>query len=128
MAQRSLEQTAKLPVQSFGDNVLNEFKREVTHGIYSRRRYVIMKSLIYIIIYIIIIIIVLILIFYLKKNVARVSLSNMQPSFIWVDVSGDKKSDVLNEVVMCTMSAAKVSYFIHFLLRVILCNYSFIAM
>jgi hypothetical protein len=38
MAQRSLEQTEKLPAQSFGDNVLNEFKREVTHGIYSRRR------------------------------------------------------------------------------------------
>ena len=40
MAQRSLEQTENLPAQSFGDNVLNEFKREVTHGIYSRRRHV----------------------------------------------------------------------------------------
>jgi hypothetical protein len=38
MAQRSLEQTENLPVRSFGDNVLNEFKREVIHGIYSRRR------------------------------------------------------------------------------------------
>lgn len=38
MAQRSLEQTENLPAQSFGDNVLNEFKREVTHGIYSRKR------------------------------------------------------------------------------------------
>lgn len=38
MAQRCLEQTENLPAQSFGDNVLNEFKREVTHGIYSRRR------------------------------------------------------------------------------------------
>jgi hypothetical protein len=32
----------------------------------------------------------------------------MQPSFVWVDVVGEKKSDVLNEVVICTMSAAKV--------------------
>jgi hypothetical protein len=38
MAQRSLEQTENLPARSFGDNVLNEFRREVVHGIYSRRR------------------------------------------------------------------------------------------
>lgn len=87
MAQRSIEQTENLPAQSFGDNVLNEFKREVTHGIYSRRRSMI--SLI-------------------DLTVFRVSLSNMQPSFIWVD-AGEKKSDVLNETVSCTMSAAKVS-------------------
>jgi hypothetical protein len=32
----------------------------------------------------------------------------MQPSFVWVDVAGEKKTDVLNEAVICTMSAAKV--------------------
>jgi hypothetical protein len=46
----------------------------------------------------------------------RVSLSNMQPSFVWVDVAGEKKSDVLNEVVVCTMSAAKVSLLLLLLL------------
>jgi hypothetical protein len=31
----------------------------------------------------------------------------MQPSFIWVNPDMSKKSDVLNEAVMCTMSASK---------------------
>lgn len=38
MADRILEQAANLPIQSSGDNVLNEFKREVAYGIYSRKR------------------------------------------------------------------------------------------
>lgn len=32
----------------------------------------------------------------------------MQPSFIWVNAAIAKKSEVLNEVVVCTMSASKV--------------------
>ena len=32
----------------------------------------------------------------------------MQPSFIWVNGDVSKKSDVLNESVVCTMSASKV--------------------
>eukprot|EP00602_Paraphysomonas_sp_CaronLab_P003946 CAMPEP_0185018462 /NCGR_PEP_ID=MMETSP1103-20130426/1172_1 /TAXON_ID=36769 /ORGANISM="Paraphysomonas bandaiensis, Strain Caron Lab Isolate" /LENGTH=1414 /DNA_ID=CAMNT_0027548275 /DNA_START=447 /DNA_END=4691 /DNA_ORIENTATION=- len=74
MAERIVEQTTNLPIQSFQENVLSEFKREVAFGIYSRK---------------------------------RVSLSNMQPSFIWVNAALTKKSEVLNEVVMCTMSASK---------------------
>ncbi|CAE7736155.1 unnamed protein product, partial [Symbiodinium microadriaticum] len=75
MAERIVEQAQNLPIhQSSGDSVLNEFKREVAYGIYSRN---------------------------------RVSLSNMQPSFIWVNGDMSKKSDVLNESVLCTMSASK---------------------
>jgi hypothetical protein len=33
-----MEQAENLPIQSSGDNVLNEFKREVAYGIYSRKR------------------------------------------------------------------------------------------
>ena len=77
MADRIMEQAQNLPIESSGDNVLNEFKREVAFGIYSRK---------------------------------RVSLSNMQPSFIWVSSDMAKKSDVLNESVVCTMSASKVTY------------------
>jgi hypothetical protein len=38
MAERIMEQAENLPIQSSGDNVLNEFKREVAYGIYSRKR------------------------------------------------------------------------------------------
>ena len=99
MAERILEQGQNLPIhQSSGDNMLNEFKREVTLGIYSRNRYLYTPALCA----------SFVILPYILLCCRRVSLSNMQPSFIWVTVDASKKSDVLNESVMCTMSASKV--------------------